>query len=51
MHNIKTGTALQELLVYYNVEETVELTIMRRNQLGKYEEMKLPITLGEKPAE
>ncbi|MBE5867422.1 MAG: PDZ domain-containing protein [Lachnospiraceae bacterium] len=48
---VESNEELQELLVYYNVEETVELTIMRRNQLGKYEEMKLPITLGEKPAE
>ncbi|MBQ7955150.1 MAG: trypsin-like peptidase domain-containing protein [Lachnospiraceae bacterium] len=45
---IKSNDELQELLEYYSVGETVEITIMR-SQFGSYEEMTLSLTLGQRP--
>lgn len=48
---IASNEELQELLQYYKAGETVEISIMRRNQAGAYEEIIVELTLGEQPKE
>ena len=47
-NTVKTIDALQRLMKYYAVGDTIDVTFMR-NERGEYTEHTVSVTLGEKP--